>query len=55
MRDNTRFGAIRLAADAPDIERAAVNSGADGFIRQLRFGYETRLSQMFDDGPESIG
>ncbi len=56
VRDNIRFGAIQLPADAPAIERAAVNSGADPFIRQLRHGYETRLSKMFDDGQElSIG
>ena len=56
VRDNIRFGDIQLPADAPAIERAAVNSGADPFIRQLRHGYETRLSKMFDDGQDlSIG
>ncbi|QQS53243.1 MAG: ABC transporter ATP-binding protein [Candidatus Competibacteraceae bacterium] len=56
VRDNIRFGDIRLPADAPAIERAAVNAGADTFIRQLRHGYETRLSKMFDDGQDlSIG
>lgn len=56
VRDNIRFGDIRLPADAPAIEQAAVSSGADPFIRQLRHGYETRLSKMFDDGQDlSIG
>ncbi|MFO1420844.1 MAG: ABC transporter ATP-binding protein [Candidatus Competibacteraceae bacterium] len=56
VRDNIRFGDIRLPADAPGIEQAAANAGADAFIRQLRHGYETRLSKMFDDGQDlSIG
>ncbi len=56
VRDNIRFGDIRLPADALGIEQAAIASGADAFIRQLRHSYETRLSKMFDDGQDlSIG
>jgi ATP-binding cassette subfamily B protein len=56
VRDNIRFGDITLAEDAPAISQAAIASGADDFIRQLRYGYDTQLSRAFNEGEEiSIG
>lgn len=56
VRDNIRFGDIYLPEDDPAIEKAAVTSGADEFIRQLRYAYDTQLSRTFDEGAElSIG
>lgn len=56
VRDNIRFGDISLPKDSPAIPQAAVTSGADEFIRQLRYGYDTQLSRTFDEGEElSIG
>lgn len=55
-RDNIRFGDIYLPEDDPAIQRAAIASGADDFIRQLRYGYNTQLSRAFDEGQDiSIG
>lgn len=55
VRENIRFGDIRLPEDSPALERAALKSGADEFIRRLKAGYDTRLSRMFDDGAELSG
>ena len=56
VRDNIRFGDINLPEDAQEIRQAAVLSGADGFVGQLRYGYDTQLSRLFDAGEElSIG
>jgi ATP-binding cassette, subfamily B, bacterial len=56
VRQNIRFGDVRQPADSPAIELAGANAGADEFIRQLKAGYDTRLTRMFDDGQEiSIG
>lgn len=56
VRDNIRFGDIYLPEDARSIPEAAIASGADDFIRQLRYGYDTQLSRTFDEGQDiSIG
>lgn len=56
VRENIRFGDIRLPPDTPRVVAAAIQSGADPFIRELRAAYDTRLSRMFDDGQEiSLG
>ncbi|HKK29672.1 MAG TPA: ABC transporter ATP-binding protein, partial [Alphaproteobacteria bacterium] len=56
VRENIRFGDIRLRPGAPDVEDAARRAGADGFIGRLPFGYDTLLSRMFEEGQEiSIG
>ncbi len=56
VQDNIRFGDIYLPEDDPAIPQAATASGADDFIRQLRYGYDTQLSRAFDEGQDiSIG
>ncbi|QVL50044.1 MAG: ABC transporter ATP-binding protein [Thiocapsa sp.] len=56
VRENIRFGDIRLPADSPEVERAAIQAGADAFIRRLPAGYDTQLSRMFEQGHEiSVG
>lgn len=55
-RDNIRFGDIHLDEQDPAIKHSAVASGADEFIQQLLYGYDTQLSRAFDEGQElSIG
>ena len=56
VRENIRFGDVRLPADTPRVVEAGVQSGADAFVRELKAGYDTRLTRMFDDGVEiSLG
>jgi len=56
VRDNIRFGDISLPEDSPEISKVAGVSGADSFIQQLPYGYDTQLSRVFDEGAElSIG
>lgn len=52
VRENIRFGDIILPENSPAIANAAVASGADEFIQELRYGYDTQLSRVFDDGQE---
>ena len=52
VRENIRFGDIRLPDVSPRIAEAAIMAGAHPFIRELKNGYETKLSRMFDDGQE---
>lgn len=55
-RENIRFGDIRQPVDTPSVEVAAIKAGADPFIQELKAGYDTPLTRMFDDGQEiSIG
>src|SRR6056297_2439084 len=56
VRQNIRYGDIRLRPDTPDVEDAARRAGAEEFIEQLPLGYETLLSRMFEEGQEiSVG
>lgn len=56
VRENIRYGDVRMPVDTPRVEAAAVQSGADAFLRTMKAGYDTRLSRMFDDGQEiSLG
>ena len=56
VRENIRFGDVRLPPDTPRVVEAGVQSGADAFVRELKAGYDTRLTRMFDDGVEiSLG
>lgn len=56
VRENIRYGDIRQPSDTPAVEAAAIKASADPFIRQLKAGYETPLTRMFDGGQElSIG
>lgn len=56
VRENIRFGNIDAAPDDAGIEQAGRDAGADGFVRRLRHGYDTRLSRLFDEGQEvSVG
>lgn len=56
VRENIRFGNIDAAPDDAGIEQVGRDAGADGFVRRLRHGYDTRLSRLFDEGQEvSVG
>ena len=56
VRENIRFGDIRLPADTPEVANAARRAGAAEFIDSLPRGYETLLSRMFEGGQElSVG
>ncbi len=55
-RDNIWFGNIELPVDAEEIDRAAVQSGADEVLQRLPKGYDTILGKLFQDGEQlSIG
>lgn len=54
--DNIRFGNIEGPHRDENIKEAAINAGADGYIRQFPEGYETMMGRLFEDGHEvSIG
>jgi len=56
VRQNIRFGDIRLPDDSPEIEDAARRAGAEEFITHLASGYNTLLGRMFENGQEiSVG
>lgn len=52
LNENIHAGDVRLPADSPRIREAAVTAEADGFIRSLPQGYDTRLTRMFEGGAE---
>jgi ATP-binding cassette subfamily B protein len=55
-RDNIWFGDVRLPREGDGVVDAAATSGADPFLRQLRYGYDTVLGPLFSEGEElSIG
>ncbi len=55
-RDNIWFGDVRLPREGDGVVDAAGTSGADPFLRELRYGYDTVLGPLFSDGEElSIG
>ncbi len=55
--ENVAFGDIERGNDREAVKRAAVHSGADEFISQLKNGYDTPMMRYFEaDGAElSIG
>lgn len=54
--DNIRFGDLDKTVNHQAIISAAVNSGADEFIRDFPAGYDTVMGRLFEDGREvSIG
>jgi ATP-binding cassette subfamily B protein len=54
--DNIRFGDLDKPVNRQAIVDAAVNSGADEFIRHFPAGYDTVMGRLFEDGKEvSIG
>jgi len=54
--DNIRFGDLDKTSNQQAITDAAVNSGADEFIRDFPAGYDTVMGRLFEDGKEvSIG
>lgn len=57
VAENISLGDIyRGTHDLQNIEQAAVQSGAHGFISDFRYGYQTMMGRIFDDGSEvSIG
>jgi len=56
VRQNIRFGDIRLSPQDPEIKDAARRAGAEEFILELPLGYDTLLSRMFEGGQEiSVG
>lgn len=55
-KDNIRFGDLEKTVHEQDIVNAAINAGADEFIRDFPDGYHTILGRLFEDGKEvSIG
>jgi ATP-binding cassette subfamily B protein len=55
-RDNIGLGRYQAIDDLPGIQRAAYHADADGFIRDLRAGYDTMLGPEFVGGTDlSIG
>ena len=55
-RDNIWFGDVRLPREGDGVVDAAGTSGADPFLRELRYGYDTVLGPLFSEGEElSIG
>lgn len=56
VRENIRFGDIRLQPDTPNVEDAARRAGAEGFVLDLPETYDTVLGRMFENGQEiSVG
>ncbi len=49
-RENIRFGDVISEHEDEDIERAAEDSGAKGFIEALPKDYETPLTRIFEEG-----
>lgn len=56
VRENIRFGDIRLPPDTSNVEDAARRAGAEEFITHLASSYDTLLGRMFENGQEiSVG
>lgn len=56
LSDNIAFGDVQRRDQRAAIEAAAAKAGATGMVADLRHGYDTLLSRMFDDGQElSLG
>ena len=56
VRENIRFGDIRLPPDSPQVESAANRADAVDFIEALPRGFDTLLGRMFEGGQElSVG
>ena len=53
--DNIGFGNLPQRENQHRIERAAIDSGADGVVNTLKRGYETRLGKMFKGGVDLSG
>ena len=55
-RENIWFGDVSSPADEAKIVLSSKRSGADGFIKGLKYGYNTLLGKWFDGGTElSLG
>lgn len=55
-RDNIWFGDVTRSREDAGIVEAASTAGADPFLRELRYGYDTVLGPLFSDGEElSVG
>ncbi|HET6361245.1 MAG TPA: ABC transporter ATP-binding protein [Gemmatimonadota bacterium] len=55
-RDNIWFGDVTRPREGEQVVEAARTSGADPFLRELRYGYDTVLGPLFSEGEElSIG
>ena len=55
-RDNIWFGDVTRPREGDGVVDAARTSGADPFLRELRYGYDTVLGPLFAEGEElSIG
>jgi len=56
VRENIRFGDIRLPYESRDVEEASRQAGAEGFVKKFSRGYDTLLGRMFEGGHEiSVG
>ena len=55
-RDNIALGNVDIEPTEKAIRDVACQSGADGFISELKSGYDSTLGKMFGDGEElSVG
>lgn len=56
VSENISLGKIQNDINAKDIQRAAIDSGAAGFVNEFPLDYDTMLGRVFDEGHEiSIG
>jgi ATP-binding cassette subfamily B protein len=51
-RDNIWFGDVDRPREGLEIGEAARMAGADAFVRNLRYGYDTDLGRLWDEGEE---
>jgi len=54
-KDNIGFGNLQERENQPRIEQAAMDSGADRVVANLKSGYQTRLGKMFKGGVDLSG
>ncbi len=55
VRENIAIGRIEAAASDAEVERAAHQAGADGFIEELPAGYDNMLGRWFEGGRQLSG
>lgn len=49
VEENIRFGDVNREVEQGSIEEAGMLGNADSFIKELKGGYKTQLTRMFDD------
>ena len=54
IAENIRLG-INKSLTIDDIREASIKAGADHFIKKLRYGYDQRMLNVYEDGSELSG